>query len=110
MRDARRGAAGINVVATADGVDVIGWCHPQLDPELVSAHIRAELRRTRPDPDDVVDDFDYISIWCTSTGEAEGGMQLRSREPGRPLAQPVAAADSWLAAGGLTGAAGLTDS
>ena len=110
MRDSRRGAAGISVVATTDGVDVAGWCRPELDPDVVSAHIRAELRRTRPGPDDVVDDFDYFSIWCASTGEIEGGMQLRTREPRRPLSQLVVAADTWLAEGGLAVAARPSES
>ena len=114
MRDAgcgMRGEArhGISGVATTDGVDVVGWCRPELDPDAVSAHIRAELQRTRPDPDDAVDDFDYISIWCGSTGEVEGGMQLRTREPRRPLSQLVVAADTWLAEGGLASAAQLSD-
>lgn len=109
MRDEQRGAAGISAVATTDGVDVAGWCRPGLDPNVVTARIRAELRRTRPDPADVVDGFDYLSIWCASTGEVEGGMQLRTREPRRPLAELVGAAETCLAEGGLVGAADPND-
>ena len=110
MRDARRGAAGISAVATDDGVDVVGWCRQGLDPAVVSARIRSELRRTQPEPDDLVDDVDYISIWCAPTGEVDGGMQLRTRELRRPLTQLVSAADAWLADGRLADAAGPRDS
>lgn len=108
MRDVQRGAAGVSAFATADGVDVVGWCRRGLDPEVASARIRAELRRTHPEPEDLVDDFDYLSIWCTSSGEVDGGMQ--TREPRRPLAQLVAAADTWLAEGGLGRVAASRDS
>lgn len=103
MRDERRGAAGIRVWATEDGVVVDGWCATELDPSIVTRHLQAELRITKPDPDDLVDDFDFISVWCMPSGEVKGGLQLRTRNPRRPLPELVAAADAWLADGGLEG-------
>jgi hypothetical protein len=100
MRDERRGAAGIRAFATEGGVDVDGWCSDELDPVAVTCNLREELHITKRDPGDLVDDYDFISVWCAPTGEV-GGMQLRTRQPRRPLHELVAEADAWLAGGGL---------
>ena len=72
MRDERRDAAGIRVWATDDGVAVDGWCATELDPSIVTGNLRAELRITTLEPGDLVDDFDFVSMWCMPTGEPPG--------------------------------------
>jgi hypothetical protein len=101
MRNERHGAAGIRADATEAGIDVDGWCAAELDPLVATRNLREELHITKRDPDDLVDDYDNLSVWCAPTGEVDGTRQIRTRQPRRRLHELVAAADAWLAGGGL---------
>jgi hypothetical protein len=108
MRSERRGAAGIRAFASEAGVEVDGWCADEIDPVVATRSLREELHVTNRDPEDLVDDYDFVSVWCAPTGDV-GGMQLRTRQPRRPLHELVAAADAWLARGGLADAVARHD-
>lgn len=94
MREDHRGAAGVRVALTAEGLDVFGWCSPALDASAVAERLQAELDLPRLGPNDVDGGFDHLSIWGAPTGEIDGDMLLRGQHVGRPLHTLVVAARS----------------
>lgn len=101
MRQKRRGAAGVRVAANGGDLDVAGWCDSGCDATAITERMLTELRHTQIEPGDQDGGFDYLSIWCSGTGEVDGSMLLRGVHAGHPLHSLVDAASTWLSEGGL---------